>query len=97
MDAIAKAVLNRLLARFINGFNLDVSLRSGSAEVRDVKVDVAALDKSLLSATSAVLAFMKLVAPNVPTSQIAGDGGWANEGVAKVRAIATPSSAQGVV
>jgi hypothetical protein len=53
--------------------------------------------KSLLSAASAVLAFMKLVAPNVPTSQIAGDEAWANEGVAKVRAIATPSSAQGVV
>ena len=44
-----------------------MSLRSGSAEVRDVKVDVAALDKSLLGAASAVLACMKLVAPNVPT------------------------------
>ena len=48
MDTIAKAVLNRLLARFIKGFNLDVSLRSGSAEVRDVEGDVAALDKALL-------------------------------------------------
>ena len=38
MDTIAKAVLNRLLARFIKGFNLDVSLRSGSAELRDVEV-----------------------------------------------------------
>ena len=43
--------------------------------------------KSLLSAASAVLAFMKLVAPNIPTSKIAGDDDWAEEGVAKVQAI----------
>ena len=51
--------------------------------------------KSLLSAASAVLAFMKLVAPNVPTSKIAGDEMWAGGGgIAKVRKIAAVSGAE---
>ena len=48
--------------------------------------------KSLLSAASAVLAFMKLVAPNVPTSKIAGDEAW--DGLSAVRKIAAVSGAE---
>ena len=53
---------------------------------------MAALDKSLLSAASAVLAFMKLVAPNIPTSKIAGDEEW--KGLSAVRKIAAVSGAE---
>jgi hypothetical protein len=48
--------------------------------------------KSLLSAASAVLAFMKLVAPNVPTSKIAGNNEW--DGLSAVRKIAAVSGAE---
>ena len=48
--------------------------------------------KSLLSAASAALACMKLAAPNVPTSQVAGDEHW--KGLSAVRKIAAVSGAE---
>ena len=58
----------------------------------EVMLTLNALVGLLKSLASAIIAFMKLVAPNVPTSKIAGDQAWG--GLSAVRKIAAVSGAE---